>query len=166
MASKAGKTKSLVIAEYFIKKSEQEKRSITNKKLQKLLYYAQAWSLVFNRKKIFDEPIEAWVHGPALPGIYSEFKIFGSGNITINVDEQEFDSLSKEEKVVLDDVWKTYGIFDADYLEILTHSEDPWQKAREGIASDESCSKEISTESMKVYYEGRLKEIKESGKMA
>lgn len=160
------KSKALVVAEYFIKKSQLEKRAITNKKLQKLLYYAQAWSLVFNSKKIFDESIEAWVHGPAVPSVYSEFKNFGFGNINTEVDEKDFELLSEDDKKVLEDVWKTYGKFDADYLEILAHNEDPWQKARDGIAADESCSNEISTDLMKTYYEQRLKEIKEPGKVA
>jgi uncharacterized phage-associated protein len=165
MAQKtSGKSKSLVIAEYFIKKSQKEGRVITNKKLQKLLYYAQAWSLVFNDKKIFDAPIEAWVHGPAIQEVYSAYKEFGFGNITSSVNEN--DVLAPEEKRVLEDVWKAYGKFDADYLEILTHNEAPWQEARGGIAADESCSKEISTESMKIYYERRLEEVKESGEVA
>jgi uncharacterized phage-associated protein len=167
MAQKtAGKSKSLVIAEYFIKKSQLEGRVITNKKLQKLLYYAQAWSLVFNGKKIFDAPIEAWVHGPAIQEVYSAYKVFGFGNITSTINEKAFDILTKEDCAILEDVWKAYGKFDADYLEILTHNEDPWQKARDGIAADESCSNEISTDSMKVYYERRLKEVKNSKKVA
>ncbi|HEY5221000.1 MAG TPA: type II toxin-antitoxin system antitoxin SocA domain-containing protein [Candidatus Paceibacterota bacterium] len=167
MAQKtSGKSKSLVIAEYFIKKSQAEGRVITNKKLQKLLYYAQAWSLVFNDKKIFDAPIEAWVHGPAVQEVYSAYKEFGFGNITTPVNEHDLVTLTSEEKKVLEDVWKAYGKFDADYLEILTHNEAPWQEARGGIAADESCSNVISTESMKAYYERRLEEVKESGEMA
>lgn len=166
MAQKTlGKSKSLVIAEYFIKKSQAEGRVITNKKLQKLLYYAQAWSLVFNGKKIFDAPIEAWVHGPAIQEVYSAYKEFGFGNITSPVNENDFNILAPEERKVLEDVWKAYGKFDADYLEILTHNETPWQEARGGIAADESCSKEISTESMKAYYERRLQEVEESGEV-
>jgi uncharacterized phage-associated protein len=159
MAQKtAGKAKILVIAEYFIKKSQLDEKVITNKKLQKLLYYAQAWSLVFDGKKIFEEPIEAWVHGPAVPEIYTEYKSFGFGNITSTIDEKDFGILTANEKTILEDVWKAYGKFDADYLEILTHNEDPWQKARDGIAADESSSSEISTDLMKAYYGRRLKE--------
>ncbi len=160
------KPKSLVVAEYFIRKSQLDSRVVTNKKLQKLLYYAQAWSLVFNDKKIFDDPIEAWVHGPAVPAVYSEFKKFGSGNISLIVDEKDFDFLLPEDKTVLDDVWKAYGKFDGDYLEILAHNESPWQTARDGIDADESSSNEISVELMKEYYGRRLKEIKEPREMA
>jgi uncharacterized phage-associated protein len=167
MAQKTeGKAKILVIAEYFIKKSQLDEKVITNKKLQKLLYYAQAWSLVFSGKKIFEEPIKAWVHGPAVPEIYAEYKNFGFGNITSTINEKDFGILTTGEKTILEDVWKAYGKFDADYLEILTHNEDPWQKARDGIAADESSGSEISTDLMKAYYERRLKEIKEPGEVA
>ena len=159
--NQAKKPKSLIIAEYFIKQSQKEHKVITNKKLQKLLYYAQAWNLVFNDKKMFDEPIEAWVHGPAVPIVYDTFKSFGFGEIAISVDEKEFELLADEEKTVLDDVWKAYGKFDGDYLELLTHNELPWQEARGGIDMNESSTNEISTVAMKEYYGRRLKEIAE-----
>ncbi|AKM77768.1 MAG: putative phage-associated protein [Candidatus Wolfebacteria bacterium GW2011_GWB1_47_1] len=154
------KSKSLVIAEYFISKSQIAGEEITNKKIQKLLYYAQAWSLVFNGEKIFDDQIEAWVHGPAIPLIYFEFKKFGFGNISITVNKSDFEALSDKEEKLLDNVWSAYGKFDADYLELLTHNEEPWQKARSGCAIDEYCNNEINTDLMKEYYGRRLEEIK------
>ena len=156
----APKTKSLVIAEYFINKSQGAGRVITNKKIQKLLYYAQAWSLVFNDKKIFDDPIEAWVHGPAIPVIYFEFKKFGFGNIELAIDKGNFSTLTEEDEKLLDSVWSAYGKFDADYLEMLSHNEEPWQMARNGIAIDEYCNNEINTDLMKEYYGRRLEELK------
>lgn len=156
----AQKSKSLVIAEYFINKSQMAGKAITNKKVQKLLYYAQAWSLVFSGKKIFDDQIEAWVHGPAIPSIYFEFKKFGFGNISITINEGDFADLSDEEGRLLDNVWNAYGKFDADYLELLTHNEEPWQMARGGCTVDEYCNNEINTDLMKEYYGRRLEEIK------
>ena len=34
--------------------------SITHLKLQKLIYYAQAWSLALKGKTLFEEEIQAW----------------------------------------------------------------------------------------------------------
>ncbi len=65
------------IAEYFLWKASNESRPVTNKKLQKLLYYAQAWSLVLRDKKLFDDKIEAWIHGPAIRKVYLGYKEFG-----------------------------------------------------------------------------------------
>ena len=36
-------------------------------KLQKLCYYSQAWSLVWDEEPLFSEDIQAWAHGPVIP---------------------------------------------------------------------------------------------------
>ena len=38
--------------------------AMTAMKLQKLVYYSQAWSLVWDDKPLFRERIEAWANGP------------------------------------------------------------------------------------------------------
>ncbi len=65
------------IAEYFIYLSNKSDRHITNLKLQKLVYYAQAWHLVFFNRKLYDAPIEAWIHGPAVRSLYKKYKRSG-----------------------------------------------------------------------------------------
>lgn len=146
------KKKVFVIADYFIFKNNKEKIGLTNKKLQKLLYYAQAWNLVFNNKKIFDESIEAWVHGPAIPIVYSKYKGFGFNNIVEKIDDAEFTRLSATEKKLLDGIWKIYGRYDADYLEMLSHNEEPWITARNQVQPYETSTNIITSESMKSYY--------------
>jgi uncharacterized phage-associated protein len=152
------KTKALDVAFYFIKKGKEEKKPITNKKLQKLVYYAQAWSLVLNNEKLFNEKIEAWIHGPAIPSLYEKFMQFGSDPINLEMDKWK-SNISKKQENVLDNVWRVYGKYDADYLEILTHSEIPWQEAREGLQSFESSKNEISLKTMKNYYSEILKKV-------
>jgi hypothetical protein len=39
-------------------------------KLQKLVYYSQVWSLVWNERPLFNERIEAWANGPVVPDLY------------------------------------------------------------------------------------------------
>ena len=70
------------IAKYFIYLSNKEGRPVTNKKLQKLLYYAQAWYLVKKGKKLYEDDIEAWVHGPTIPHMYRQYKEYGYQPIT------------------------------------------------------------------------------------
>ena len=134
-----------------------KKASLTNKKLQKLLYYAQAWNLVFNNKKLFNEPIQAWVHGPVVPSLYHKFKRFGYHKFKIN-DEVPVPEFDEETQQVVDSVWGISGKYDADYLEILTHSEEPWIKARENAGSFELCQNEISIDEMKEFYGQKLKD--------
>ncbi len=62
------------IADYFIGLSNETGSLITNLKLQKLVYYAQAWSLALNNKELFPEDFEAWVHGPVLVKLYNKYR--------------------------------------------------------------------------------------------
>ncbi len=144
------------IAEYFLWKAQNEKKAITNKKLQKLLYYAQAWSLVLRDKKLFSDKIEAWVHGPAVRDVYFEYKKFGFGPITKTVKENDLEKISIDTKKFLDQVWSVYGKKDAAYLEYLSHSETPWQKAREGLEPHIGSENEISPKDMKEFYSSKL----------
>lgn len=148
------------VAEYFIWKAQSDKKSITNKKLQKLLYYAQAWSLVLNDKKLFNEKIEAWVHGPAVRDVYVEYKKFGFGPITESISDDIVAKISEDTKNFLDQVWSVYGKRDAAYLEYLSHSEMPWQKAREGLEPHIGSENEISLQDMKEFYSSKLKKTK------
>jgi len=148
------------VGHYFLYLADKEKEPITNKKLQKLVYYAQAWSLVLNKnKKLFKEPIEAWVHGPAVRSLYIRYKKFGFMPIK---EEVKIDTINIPEKTMkfLDTVWRAYGKLDAGYLEMLTHSERPWQEAREGLQDYENSKNEISLKTMKDYYSMRLKEVR------
>lgn len=56
-------------------------KDLTNKKFQKLVYYAYAWHLVFNNEtedensvKLFENEFEAWVYGAVIPGLYDKYK--------------------------------------------------------------------------------------------
>ncbi len=146
------------IAEYFLWKAQGEKKAVTNKKLQKLLYYAQAWSLVLRDKKLFSNKIEAWVHGPAIREVYFEYKKFGFGPITENINDGLIAKMPVDIKKFLDQVWSVYGKRDAAYLEYLSHSETPWQKAREGLEPHIGSENEISLQEMKKFYSSKLKE--------
>jgi uncharacterized phage-associated protein len=147
------------VAKYFIYLANKNKKVITNKKLQKLVYYSQAWSLVLNNKKMFKEPIEAWVHGPAVRSLYVQYKNFGFNPIEEEVSEKDI-RLSKKDKELLDEVWNVYGKFDAGYLEMLSHSEQPWQDARDGLQGHENSNNEIPTKSMKSFYSSKLENSK------
>lgn len=147
-----------LIVDYFIWKSNGENKPITNKKLQKLLYYAQAWNVTIRNKPLFEDKIEAWVHGPAVRSIYFAFKQFGFSPIQKEIKISRIEKIEEKDKTILDEVWKVYGKYDARYLELLTHNEIPWQEARQGAGVCESCSNEINLETMKKYYSSLKKQ--------
>jgi uncharacterized phage-associated protein len=139
---------------------------ISNKKLQKLLYYTQAWHFVYFKENIFEEDIlpEAWVHGPVYPSVYSEYKRFGFSPITIEEKDSEAYSslvknsdLSDDQIELLETVLSQYGKRTAFELEYLSHSESPWLTARNGLKPFETCETVISEESMFSFYSSQLK---------
>lgn len=140
------------VAKYFILKSAENKRLITNKKLQKLVYYAEVWYLVSNkgREKLYPDKIEAWIHGPVIPNLYHKYKVFGFGPISTKLGGK--DDISGDIKTLLDEVWEKYGQLDADSLEALAHSEDPWINARKVLDTDEFGDLEIKDEAIVSYY--------------
>ena len=66
------------VADWFLSKS-----IMTHKKLQKLCYYAQAWSLALNDYKLVNTDFQAWIHGPVSYPLYEKFKKFGYEPIEI-----------------------------------------------------------------------------------
>jgi uncharacterized phage-associated protein len=123
--------------------------SVTPLKLQKLLYYAQAWYLAFRNKPLFKESIEAWVHGPVVPQVYRKYKQYGSCVLS---DVVKLINLEPDELEILDLVFKNYGPLDGKNLEDLTHSEKPWIKARSGLDDNQPSNRVISIGDMKNYY--------------
>jgi uncharacterized phage-associated protein/uncharacterized Zn finger protein (UPF0148 family) len=144
--------KAIDVSTYFLSKVDDEAGDfISHLKLQKLVYYAQAWTLVFFNKPILEEDFQAWVHGPIIPNLYSNYNKFGKNpipKVTV-LDESIFD---KDEKLILEGIWNVYGKYNAKYLEALIHEEDPWRNARGDCKEDEQCMNVITKEGMKDYY--------------
>lgn len=133
------------------------KKSASQKKLQKLAYYAQAWSLVLLNEDIVDGiEFQAWVHGPVNFEIRKELVEFGWNNLSIPAGtitpEETFSKFSEAQNDVLEQVWKVYGELTADQLEALTHQEEPWLEKRQGLEKFEASREVISNETMKKYY--------------
>lgn len=142
-------TTALRVSEYTIRHFNTRKQEITNLKLQKLLYYSQAWFLAIYGKPLFRERIEAWVHGPAVPPVFGEFKSYKWNSIDRLCNEA---TLPASCRAHVDEVLGVYGGFGPKQLEILTHREDPWREARAGLSEVASSHNVISHESMKRYY--------------
>lgn len=125
---------------------------ISAMKLQKLVYYSQAWSLVWDDKVLFDEKIEAWASGPVVRALYDKHR----GKFGVEAKDfiglQSKDGLKDFQKETIDTVLGTYGDKNAQWLSDQTHSENPWQKAREGLSDTDRGNKEISLESMSEFY--------------
>lgn len=143
------------IASWFICSIDREAGdAITHLKLQKLLYYAQAWSMVFDGKSLFVEDFEAWAHGPVLRSIYDLYKDYGYDSIPPKI--QDDIAIPEDAEATLKEVYRVYGEKSAKALENLTHSEAPWIEARKGYEPQERCSVVITKESMLECYKEML----------
>lgn len=122
-------------------------------KLQKLCYYAQAWSLVWDREPLFKEDIEAWANGPVVPALYKhhrgQFRVSATPN-------GEPDNLNHDQRETIDAVLRDYGGFSAAALSGLSHRETPWSKTRSTarLRPGERGRAVISHELMADYYGG------------
>lgn len=123
--------------------------TITTIKLQKLVYYCQAWSLVWDEESLFDEKIEAWVNGPVVRDLYAFHRgMFQISSIPIGIPGH----LSKKQKETIDAVIDFYGKKSGQELVEISHLEKPWIEARKGLNWDERGENVISNESMADYY--------------
>lgn len=71
--------------------------TISNLKLQKLLYYMQGFFIAVFDKKLFDDTIEAWQYGPVVRNAYLHFKDFGSNSISLPAETEVINMTSEEE---------------------------------------------------------------------
>lgn len=122
---------------------------MTAMKLQKLCYYSQAWSLVWDEAPLFDEPIQAWANGPVIPVLYQQHR--GSFTVT-QMAGGDPQMLTPDQAETVNVVLDSYGDLTAQQLSALTHAESPWIEARRGLAPTERGCVEITRESMTKYY--------------
>jgi uncharacterized phage-associated protein len=121
---------------------------MTALKLEKLVYYCQAWSLVWDEAPIFPERIEAWAGGPVVPALYYRHR----GQFQITEWEGKPEDLTPTQCETIDSVLKFYGNKTSQWLSDLTHREDPWINARAGLAPLERGNNEITIADMAEYY--------------
>ena len=120
------------IAEYFVAQTDEDSGdALSNMKAQKLVYYAQGFHLAIHSEPLFEEDIEAWMHGPVVPTLYQEYKKFGNSPLPLP-NGLDFEKFSPEVKELLDDVYNVYGQYSAWKLRQMTHNESPWKDSYDG----------------------------------
>ncbi|WP_422772082.1 Panacea domain-containing protein [Plantactinospora sp. WMMC1484] len=122
---------------------------MSSMKLQKLVYYSQAWHLVWDDEPLFPERIQAWANGPVVYDLYALHR----GRFSVSeLPLGNPDNLTRSERETIDAVLRTYGHLDGRKLSHLTHGEDPWAHARRGLPATARSSAEITPEAMQMYY--------------
>ena len=130
----------LDVARYIINYCNDHEYSISNLKLQKILYFVQANFLVQTEQPCFKEEIEAWDFGPVIPEVYHEYKQYGSNNIPKvesyiyfdrnnlwNCERRPYNNvLNKRSEELVVEMIKVCGKYSAASLVNVTHNQDPW----------------------------------------
>lgn len=137
------------VAAYILKKLG----NMTTMKLQKLIYYCQAWSLVWDEKPLYKEDIEAWANGPVVRELFAYHKgQFEVSKILIG----NPDCLENYQKDSIDSVLDFYGNKSAQWLIDLAHKEKPWKITREGLNELQRGNKVIKLDVIADYYSSLL----------
>lgn len=141
----------LDVARYVIKRVH----PVTTMKLQKLVYYCQAWSLAWDEVPLFPEDFEAWANGPVCPELFHKHK--GRFRLDNNflADRPDY-PFTDEEKDTMDRVIEHYKDKSPEWLSALTHTQQPWKMARGNTPIGDPCNTVITKESMMIYYGGLI----------
>tara|TARA_R110002124_G_scaffold149220_1_gene315011 strand:- start:149415 stop:149861 length:447 start_codon:yes stop_codon:yes gene_type:complete len=126
---------------------------MTAMKLQKLVYYSQAWHCVWEEADLFDSEIQAWANGPVIIDLYKHH----AGEFMLSPDKlsgTDYPDLSSAETESINAVCEHYSKFTAQQLSDKTHNEAPWIKAREGLEDGDRSAAPITLASMHQYYSG------------
>ena len=119
---------------------------ITAMRLEQLLYYSQAWHLVWEQTPLFNDPIEAWAYGPFIPNVYEHHHgLFKVGSSTFPMGDAS--GLSASEVSSVDGVIDFYNTLTAQNLSDLTHGQGPWRDARGEAPSGAACGAIIEFQS-------------------
>jgi|JI8StandDraft_2_1071088.scaffolds.fasta_scaffold05798_3 uncharacterized phage-associated protein len=139
------------VALYFLHRVDRDEGdTISQLRLQKLVYYTQVWSLVLRNQPFFEDEIQAWIHGPVVPGVWSAYHQYGKRDIPLP--DEPAPPFDPVEARLLDYVWQRYGELSAGQLRNLTHREQPWLAARGNLADRERSQQPIALEAMRQFH--------------
>lgn len=127
--------------------------TLTTMKLQRLVFYCQAWSLAWDDKPLFAEDFEAWSNGAVCPELFERHK--GMFEISDGYFGTADSSLFSADQIeTMDAVIRDLSDKSPQWLGDLVRSERPWLEARDGYRPGEVCTKIIEKETMRDYYSG------------
>ena len=125
---------------------------LTHLRLQKLLYYTQAWSLVTRQSELFEETLEAWRYGPVVTEVREALpKNLGSRQVEPETFTGAAD-LGPDEAEFVEAVWEEYKDFTAYKLRDMTHNETPWVNAWGGKPLDAHGHDEIAVADLEEFF--------------
>jgi uncharacterized phage-associated protein len=152
-----------IVANGLLKLAREKGVSVDHMKLQKLVFFANAWHLALHDRPAVQEEPEAWKYGPVFTSLYHRLKEHGSRDFSSDL---YLDEWSPEHGAMLKlvpgpadtELWDTmsqvidrYGKFNALQLSSMSHEAGgPWEQTQA------ARQRWISHETVKQYYRGKL----------
>lgn len=98
------------VANYFIALAAEEQNCIiTLLSLQKLCFYANAWSLVWDHRPLFEETFTEGKYGPFNADLSYKYKACDSLPLSLKDANPSMDMFTEKQKDMMDAVWNAYG---------------------------------------------------------
>lgn len=144
----------IVLADYILK----HYGPMSHLKLQKLVFYCDAYSLAYFGRELITDNFEAWVHGPVCRRLYDSLKDKSKlySDIAYSDDGTDVDNvfmtLVSDQQSLIKSILDQLSSWSSLELETATHQETPWLKARVGYGEADKCNVIISKQDMKEYY--------------
>lgn len=154
------------VAEFVIEHSTKEDKELSTMRLHKLLYYCQAWHIVFEGEEMFSDPFHAWASGPIAPTIMDKHK--GVFSVSPGFFQGCAQRVSYKAQTTIEAVLQAYGLLSGIQLCTVSVRESPWQNARRKSGAIPGYATDIlvSIEDMEKFYSQQYQEWKNRGLLA
>lgn len=152
-----GEVSAVALSDYILK----HYGPMSHLKLQKLLYYCDAYHLAYFERQLVDSGFQAWVHGPVCVEVYHALKGHSVlySDVSFNQQFAGYDpdallaeALTTKQVEFTNDVLSTLSTWRDSELEASTHRELPWIEARAGKSPSEKHDGVIDKRTMMSYY--------------
>lgn len=151
--------RALDVAKWILTKVNRDAgETITHLKLQKLVYYSQAWSLALRGTPLFDEDMQAWAHGPVAESVFDVYREHSWDPIPAPT---LVPKIASEDADHIDEVVAVYSEYSAKQLENMTHGEDPWISTRGNLEPEMRSNKPIPKDVMARFYKEQYDSVDE-----
>lgn len=158
ITAKLSKIDSTILADYILKNYG----PMSHLKLQKLLFYCDAYHMAYFGEELVTDEFEAWVHGPVSRAVYDSLKdksiLYSDLSFIdhgVNPDD-EIKKLTSDQQTMLNDVLGELSTWTGTQLEATTHRESPWIEARRGYGDGAKCSVHISKTTTLEFYKKEI----------
>ncbi len=161
------------IANHILDVASETATALTQMQVIKLAYIAHGWNLALKEKPLFDDPVQAWDHGPVIPDLYHAFKSFKKKPVTskakifdivdgkLQLTEPSINDLDDNERAFVDQlirkILSSYGHLTAWQLRDITHMPGtPWHTITQQYEAEIPKKLQIPNELIMKHYKDQL----------